>query len=91
MFDIIDKIYTPTGEKLTDNEGNEYPEMVAVKGYHANTLPEFMTDKLIPFIVEPANKRRIFAGRDDTVCLCFKNEAEFKQFIENEKEMEKSK
>ena len=85
MFDIIDKIYTPTGEILTDGEGNEYPEMVAVEGYHVNTLPEFMTDDLTPFIVEPTNKRRVFSGRDDTVCLCFKDEAEFKQFIEDEK------
>ena len=87
MFDIIDKIYTPTGETLKDGEGNEYPEMVAVKGYHVNTLPEFMNNRLISFMVEPTNKRRIFGGRDDTVCLCFKDEAEFKQFIEDENDL----
>jgi len=28
----------PTGETLTDGEGNEYPEMAPVPGYHTNIL-----------------------------------------------------
>ena len=34
--DDIGSIYAPTGKTLTDDEGNEYPEMAAVSGYHAN-------------------------------------------------------
>ena len=34
--DDIGSIYEATGKTLTDDEGNEYPEMAAVTGYHAN-------------------------------------------------------
>jgi hypothetical protein len=34
--DEIGSIYAPTGNTLADDEGNEYPEMAAVAGYHAN-------------------------------------------------------
>jgi len=34
--DEIGAIYAPTGNTLTDDEGNSYPEMAAVAGYHAN-------------------------------------------------------
>ena len=34
--DDIGSIYEATGKPLTDDEGNEYPEMAAVAGYHAN-------------------------------------------------------
>ena len=34
--DDIGVIYEPTGKTLTDDEGNSYPEMAAVAGYHAN-------------------------------------------------------
>ena len=34
--DEIGAIYAATGNTLTDDEGNEYPEMAAVPGYHAN-------------------------------------------------------
>ena len=34
--DDIGAIYEATGKTLTDDEGNEYPEMAAVAGYHAN-------------------------------------------------------
>tara|TARA_R100000773_G_C4218510_1_gene116969 strand:+ start:950 stop:1378 length:429 start_codon:yes stop_codon:yes gene_type:complete len=34
--DDIGSIYEATGKTLTDDEGNEYPEMAAVPGYHAN-------------------------------------------------------
>jgi hypothetical protein len=36
MLDIIGTIYVETGNMLTDDDGNEYPEMEAVEGYHAN-------------------------------------------------------
>jgi hypothetical protein len=34
--DEIGSIYAPTGNTLTDDDGNDYPEMAAVAGYHAN-------------------------------------------------------
>ena len=34
--DEIGSIYAPTGNTLTDDDGNSYPEMAAVPGYHAN-------------------------------------------------------
>ena len=34
--DDIGAIYAATGKTLTDDEGNSYPEMAAVAGYHAN-------------------------------------------------------
>ena len=35
-FDIVGVIHKPSGQTLVDSEGNEYPEMVAVDGYHVN-------------------------------------------------------
>ena len=35
-FDIVGVIHEPTGNMLTDDEGNEYPEMAAVDGWHVN-------------------------------------------------------
>lgn len=34
--DEIGSIYAPTGNTLTDDDGDSYPEMAAVPGYHAN-------------------------------------------------------
>ena len=34
--DEVGTIYTPTGNTLTDDDGNEYPETEAVTGYHLN-------------------------------------------------------
>ena len=34
--DEIGAIYAPTGNTLTDDDGNSYAEMAAVAGYHAN-------------------------------------------------------
>jgi len=87
MFDIL-KIYEPTGKMLKDEEGNEYPEMKEVEGFHCNTLPEFMSEELKPFIVTPTALRRVFAGRDDTVCLKFNSEAEFRALVPEEIEEE---
>ena len=35
-IDIVGTIHEPTGNMLTDDEGNEYPEMAAVEGWHVN-------------------------------------------------------
>ena len=35
-IDVVGTIQEPTGTMLTDDEGNEYPEMSAVDGWHVN-------------------------------------------------------
>ena len=35
-IDVVGVIYKPTGNMLTDAEGNEYPEMAPVPGWHIN-------------------------------------------------------
>ena len=75
MYDILGTIY-----KLTDNTDPENPVYEAIEGYHVNILPEDMTEDLQAFTVTtPSTPRRVFAGRDDTVFLCFADEAEFKE------------
>lgn len=35
-MDIVGVIHKPTGNMLTDDEGNEYPEMAPLDGWHIN-------------------------------------------------------
>jgi len=35
-IDLVGTIYEPTGNTLTDAEGNEYPETAPIDGYHVN-------------------------------------------------------
>lgn len=35
-LDVVGLIYKPTGNMLTDSEGNEYPETAPVAGWHVN-------------------------------------------------------
>jgi len=35
---VLPKLHEATGETLVDGEGNEYPEMAPVPGYHVNVL-----------------------------------------------------
>mgnify|MGYP001157089876 CR=1 FL=1 len=35
-IDVVGLIHEPTGTMLTDDEGNEYPEMAPVDGWHVN-------------------------------------------------------
>lgn len=67
--DDIGSIYEATGKTLTDDEGNSYPEMVAVPGYHANlrklsdkadTLIQYLEDGG-HIITAPATPDRKFA------------------------------
>lgn len=76
IYDLIETIYTPNGIMLKDEEGNEYPQMEAVEGYHINTLPP-LVETLEQYVVEPTHKQRVFAGRDDTICLKFKDRDEW--------------
>lgn len=47
---LIGDVYHATGILLTDVEGNEYPEVVLVPGYHVNvnavnrTLPDYLKE-----------------------------------------------
>lgn len=75
-YDIIGTVYKPTGSILKDEEGNEYPQMETVDGYHVNTLPP-LDEKLTKYVVEPTTKQRVFAGREDTICLKFASRDEW--------------
>lgn len=59
--DVVGVIHKPTGAMLQDADGNEYPEMAPVDGWHVNlsdSVPE-----LVAFEVEaPATPARVFAG-----------------------------
>lgn len=75
-YDLVGTIYTPSGVILTDEEGNEYPEMVAVEGYHVNILDADM-ELVAPYVITVNTPSRVFAGRDDTVHLKFVDRAEW--------------
>lgn len=77
-YDLIGTIQEPTGVMLTDTEGNEYPEMRPVEGYHVNMLDtDEVADKIAPYIITVSTLVRVFAGRDDTVQLKFKDRDEW--------------
>lgn len=59
--DPVGVIHKPTGAMLQDSEGNEYPEMAPVDGWHVN-LSESVPE-LAKFEIEaPATPARVFAG-----------------------------
>ena len=74
-YDLIGTIHTPTGVTLTDSEGNEYPEMELVIGYHVNMLE--VTEATQPYVIQVNTPSRKFAGRDDTVHLKLANRDEW--------------
>ena len=74
-YDLIGTIYKASGVMLTDEEGNEYPEMELVSGYHVNMLE--VTEATQPFVVQVNTPSRKFAGRDDTIHLRFSDRAEW--------------
>ena len=76
IYDLIGTIYKPNGIILKDEEGNEYPQMEAVEGYHVNILPP-LVETLEQYVVDPTHKQRVFSGRDDTICLRFKDRDEW--------------
>lgn len=76
IFDLIETMYKPNGIMLKDEEDNEYPQMEVVEGYHVNILPP-LVETLEQYVVEPTHKQRVFAGRDDTICLKFKDRDEW--------------
>lgn len=76
-YDLIGVIHKPSGVMLTDTEGNEYTEMVAIEGYHVNVLPSDDMSLVEPYIIVPSALSRVFANRDDTVALKFANRDEW--------------
>ena len=64
MLDIIGTMYTETGNMLTDEDGNEHPEMEALEGFHANLREELTEEQEaeLPTIEAPATPYRIWAG-----------------------------
>lgn len=61
QLDMIGTIYQKSGTMLTDDEGNEYPEMIAIDGFHAN----IKTDKVVtglPTIDAPQTPYRKWLG-----------------------------
>lgn len=75
-YDLVGTIYAPSGVVLTDEEGSEYPEMLAVDGYHVNILDADM-ELVAPYVVTVNTPSRVFAGRDDTIHLKFADRAEW--------------
>ena len=58
--DIIGVIYRPTGNTLTDEEGNEYPEQEALDGFHVNIRAEAPIAELETYRVYPNQPVRIW-------------------------------
>lgn len=58
--DLIGTIFEPTGKMLTDDEGNEYPEQVAIPGYHVNIRADAPIEELEAYRVYPNNPRRVW-------------------------------
>jgi hypothetical protein len=64
MLDIIGTMYRETGNTLTDDEGNDYPETEAISGYHANLREELTAaqEAELPTVDAPATPYRKWAG-----------------------------
>ena len=87
IYDLIGTIQKPTGVTLTDAEGFEYPEMVAIDGYHVNVLPPMndttdeegtvIVNPLKAYVIEVNTPTRVFGGRSDMICLKFLDRAEW--------------
>ena len=58
--DIVGTIYRPTGNMLTDDEGNEYPEQAALDGFHANVRADAPIEELESFRVYPNAPARVW-------------------------------
>ena len=59
--DVVGVIHKPTGNTLQDAEGNSYPEMTPISGWHINLsgdVPELSAFEIDP----PATPARVFAG-----------------------------
>ena len=64
-IDVVGTIHKPTGNMLTDEDGNEYPEMAEQPGWHVNI--RLMNDNVLPqvealstYVVEPTTPARVW-------------------------------
>ena len=59
--DVVGVIHKPTGDTLIDSEGNRYPDMQPIPGWHVNLSGE--VPELAAFEIDaPDTPARIFAG-----------------------------
>ncbi|MFT0137274.1 hypothetical protein ACEK07_04340 [Alcanivoracaceae bacterium MT1] len=61
---VIGSLMKPTGNVLTDEDGNEYPESAVVPGFHANilTTDEDLIAALASITVDPVTPLVEWAG-----------------------------
>jgi len=57
-IDVVGTIYKATGNMLTDDDGNEYPEMAPLDGWHVNLrlvtdAMQAEADALADYVVDP--------------------------------------
>jgi hypothetical protein len=51
---VVGNVYVPTGQMLTDEEGNEYPETTATEGYYVNVRSkQALSTELIQYVYIP--------------------------------------
>lgn len=62
-LDIVGIIHGPTGVTLTDDEGNKYPEMAPIEGWHVNLAALVAPTELTDYVLTPApaTPSRVFA------------------------------
>lgn len=60
-IDFVATIYKPTGVMLEDTEGNEYPELAPLEGYHVNVRAGEEIPALDMHKIEPKTPSRIWA------------------------------
>ena len=60
-LDVVGAIHKPTGVLLADDEGNAYPELAPVEGFHVNLAIAELPEALAPFAVVPTLPVRVFA------------------------------
>jgi hypothetical protein len=59
-IDFIGVIHKPTGAMLKDEEGNEYPEVVVIDGYHVNVRADEEIPVLNTYKIEPKTPTRVW-------------------------------
>ena len=61
-LDVVGTIYQPTGIVITNEDGESYPKMAALDGFHVNLAIAQLPESLQPFVVTPNHPARVFAG-----------------------------
>lgn len=60
-LDVIGTLYKATGKMLTDEDGNQYPEMAAEQGFHVNLLAKSLPPGLQAHLIHPVTPSRVWA------------------------------